>query len=75
MKPKRRKVTKGTFDMEVDGKSVPVKGKLVQRFDKEGNLVSEKFTAKGKDEIKRFKEKKKRRGNEVLVKKRTVKYR
>tara|TARA_S200002703_G_scaffold23811_1_gene20676 strand:+ start:444 stop:671 length:228 start_codon:yes stop_codon:yes gene_type:complete len=74
MKPKKRKVTKGTFDMEVDGKSVPVKGKLVQRFDKEGNLVAEKFTAKGKDEIKRFKEKKKRRGNEVLVKKRTVKY-
>jgi len=74
MKPKKRKVTKGTFDMEVDGRSVPVKGRMTQRFNKEGELISEKFTARGKNEIKRFKEKKKRKGKEMLVKKRVVKY-
>ncbi len=74
MKPKKRKVTKGTYDMEVDGKSVPVKGKLVQKFNKKGELVAEKFTARGKDAIKRFKEKKKKTGKEMLVKKRVVKY-
>lgn len=69
MKP-RKKVTKGSYDMDVDDKSVQVKGKTVERFDKSGEKTSERFKAKGNDEIKKVKTiKKKNKDGEMLVKK------
>ena len=73
MKPKR-KVTKGTFDMEVDGKKVEVKGKLKEKFSNTGEKKKEVFKARGKDVIKKTKEVKKNKDGEMLVKKKKTVY-
>lgn len=44
MRAKKRKVTKGSFGVEVDGKEIQVEGK---RVEKRGGKVT-KFKAKGK---------------------------
>jgi len=46
MKAKKRKVTKGTYGVEVDGKEYEVEGK---RVEKRGGRVT-KFKAKGRGE-------------------------
>lgn len=73
MKPKR-KVTKGTFDMEVDGKKVEVKGKLKEKFSKDGDKKKEVFKARGKDVIKKTKEVKKNKDGEMIVKRKKTVY-
>lgn len=45
MRPKKRNVRKGTFDVEVDGGKVPVKGKEIIKKGK--NKSSYEFKAKG----------------------------
>lgn len=48
MKPiKRKKVSKGGFDVEVDGKTYIVEGKLVEKKGKDGTVKVRKFKAKG----------------------------
>ncbi len=71
----RRKVSKGTFDVEVDGKSYPVKGKKVVK--KRGNKTITKFKAKGgKDTpVKKIKDKVVKKGNLVIKNKKKTKYR
>lgn len=73
MKPKR-KVTKGTFDMEVDGKKVEVKGKLKEKLSKDGDKKKEVFKARGKDVIKKTKEVKKNKDGEMIVKRKKTVY-
>lgn len=43
----KKKVRKGTFDVEVDGKEYGVKGKEVTKFNKDGTVKARKFKAKG----------------------------
>ena len=71
----KRKVSKGTFDVEVDGKSYPVKGKKVVKT--RGDKTITKFKAKGgKDTpIKRIKDKEVKKGNLVIKNKKKTKYR
>ena len=74
-KKARRKVSKGTFDVEVDGKSYPVKGKKVVK--KRGNKTITKFKARGgKDTpVKKIKDKVVKKGNLVIKNKKKTKYR
>ncbi len=72
---KKRKVSKGTFDVEVDGKSYPVKGKKVVKT--RGNKTITTFKAKGgKDTpVKKIKDKLVKKGNLVIKNKKKTKYR
>ena len=47
MKPKKRKVIKGGFDVEVDGETYIVSGKLIEKIRKDGTVKLRKFKAKG----------------------------
>jgi hypothetical protein len=71
----KRKVSKGTFDVEVDGKSYPVKGKKVVK--RRGDKTITKFKAKGgKDTpVKKIKDKVVKKGNIVIKNKKKTKYR
>ena len=71
----KRKVSKGTFDVEVDGKSYPVKGKKVVKT--RGDKTITKFKARGgKDTpIRKIKDKVVKKGNIVIKNKKTTKYR
>ena len=42
----KRKVTKGGFDIEIDGKTYVVDGKLVEKIRKDGTVKKRKFKAK-----------------------------
>ena len=46
MRPKK-KVEKGTYSVEVDGKEYGVKGKVVVKYNKDGTVRVKKFKAKG----------------------------
>tara|TARA_Y100000361_G_scaffold148388_1_gene161139 strand:- start:190 stop:627 length:438 start_codon:yes stop_codon:yes gene_type:complete len=72
---KKRKVSKGTFDVEVDGKSYPVKGKKVVKT--RGDKTITKFKAKGGKgtPVKRIKDKEVKKGNLVIKNKKKTKYR
>ena len=74
-KKKKRKVSKGTFDVEVDGKSYGVKGKKVVKT--RGGKTITKFKARGgKDTpIKRIKDKVVKKGGKVLKNIKKTKYR
>ena len=48
MRPKKRNIRKGTFDVEVDNKSYEVQGKTVVKYNKDGTVRVRKFKAKGK---------------------------
>lgn len=62
----KRKVTKGTYDVEVDGKTYQVEGKKVEK--RGGKVV--KFKAKGKGDGFKIKIKDKlKKGKDGLVKK------
>lgn len=67
--------SKGTFDVEVDGKSYPVKGKKVVKT--RGNKKTTTFKARGgKDTpVKKIKDKVVKKGNIVIKKKIKTKYR
>ena len=69
------KKDKGTFDVEVDGKSYPVKGKKVVK--RRGDKTITKFKARGgKDTpVKKIKDKVVKKGNIVIKNKKTTKYR
>ena len=69
------KKDKGTFDVEVDGKSYPVKGKKVVK--RRGDKKITKFKARGgKDTpVKKIKDKVVKKGNIVIKNKKTTKYR
>ena len=49
MKAKKRKVTKGGFDIEIDGVTYTVEGKKVEKFRKDGTVKKRKFKVKKKD--------------------------
>lgn len=49
MRAKRRKVTKGEFDIEIDGVTYMVEGKKVEKFRKDGTVKKRKFRVKKKD--------------------------
>jgi len=72
---KKRKVSKGTFDVGVDGKSYPVKGKKVIKT--RGNKKTTKFKARGgKDTpVKKIKDKVVKKDNIVIKNKKKTKYR
>ena len=72
---KKRKVSKGTFDVEVDGKSYGVKGKKVVKT--RGGKTITKFKARGgKDTpIKRIKDKVVKKDGKVLKNIKKTKYR
>ena len=67
--------SKGTFDVEVDGKSYPVKGKKVVK--RRGDKTITKFKARGgKDTpVKKIKDKVVKKGNIVIKNKKKTKYR
>jgi hypothetical protein len=67
--------SKGTFDVEVDGKSYPVKGKKVVK--RRGDKTITKFKARGgKDTpVKKIKDKVVKKGNLVIKNKKKTKYR
>lgn len=68
MRPKKRTVRKGTFDVEVDGRKIDVKGKEVTKTNNDRTVV--KFKARGVGEenpIKRISDKLVKKGG--LVKK------
>ena len=69
------KKDKGTFDVEVDGKSYPVKGKKVVK--RRGDKTITKFKARGgKDTpVKKIKDKVVKKGNIVIKNKKKTKYR
>ena len=73
MKARKRTVRKGTFDVEVDGKSYSVKGKEITKTNKDKTVV--KFKAKGVGEgnpVKRISDKLVKKGG--LVKKNKKKH-
>lgn len=74
MRPKKRTVRKGTFDVEVDGRKIAVKGKEVIKDNKDKTVV--KFKAKGvgkENPIKRIDDKLVKKGDFVKKnKKKTV---
>ena len=74
-KKEKRKVSKGTFDVEVDGKTYLVKGKKVVKT--RGGKTITKFKARGgKDTpIKRIKDKVVKKGGIVVKNKKKTKYR
>lgn len=49
MRAKKKKVTKGGFDIEVDGVTYTVEGKKVEKFRKDGTVKKRKFKVKKKD--------------------------
>ena len=49
MKAKKKKVTKGEFDIEIDGTTYMVEGKKVEKFRKDGTVKKRKFKVKKKD--------------------------
>jgi hypothetical protein len=67
--------SKGTFDVEVDGKSYPVKGKKVVK--RRGDKTITKFKARGgKDTpVKKIKDKVVKKGNIVIKNRKKTKYR
>jgi hypothetical protein len=67
--------SKGTFDVEVDGKSYPVKGKKVVK--RRGDKTITTFKARGgKDTpVKKIKDKVVKKGNIVIKNKKKTKYR
>ena len=75
MKARKRTVRKGTFDVEVDGKSYSVKGKEVTKTNKNKTVV--KFKAKGVGEenpIKRINDKVVKKGGLVKKNKKNTTY-
>ena len=75
MKARKRTVRKGTFDVEVDGKSYSVKGKEVTKTKKNKTVV--KFKAKGVGEgnpIKRISDKLMKKGDLVKKNKKKTTY-
>lgn len=43
----KKKVTKGTWGVEVDGKEYEVKGKTVEKYNRDGTVRVRKFKSKG----------------------------
>lgn len=75
MKARKKTVRKGTFDVEVDGKSYSVKGKEVTKTNKNKTVV--KFKAKGVGEenpIKRINDKVVKKGGLVKKNKKNTTY-
>lgn len=75
MKARKKTVRKGTFDVEVDGKSYSVKGKEVTKTNKDKTVV--KFKAKGVGEgnpVKRISDRMVKKGGLVKKNKRKHTY-
>ena len=75
MKARKKTIRKGTFDVEVDGKSYSVKGKEVTKTKKNKTVV--KFKAKGVGEgnpIKRINDKMVKKGGLVKKNKKKTTY-